>query len=212
MHTFLGRAAALTLTAGLALTAAPAAVADETVHQDPTQDVIDRLNVPPYTETVKPGDTKRDIRSIRTKYANEKLQVTIELRELGTSYYSYTRILVPSGDSYIVSNHDEPGTAEDTVSLHLYPAPRLVVGADAFRGGPPLECEGLVAVRIPDKERIRTVVPRSCLGSPESVRTGALMHAFLDNGHARMDDARRNADIEPLSLTQTRVGSSVAYN
>lgn len=188
---------------------APAA-ADETVHQDPAGDVIDRLNVPPYTESVKPGDTKRDITSIRTKYADEKLKVTITLRELSTDYSLYTRILVPSGDTYIVTNHDEPGTSEDTLGLYLYPAPR--VGATTFRGGPPLECYGLKAVRIPDKERIRTVIPRACLGSPETVRTGAFMHAFLDNNHSRSDDARRNADIEPTDVTQTRVGSAVAYN
>ncbi len=196
---------------GLVLGLAAPAAAEETVRSDPAQDVIDRENVPPYTEVVAPGDRKRDIRSIRTKYADEKLQVTIELRELGADYTNATRILVPSGDSYLVLNEDEPGTSEDTVEIYFFDADARA-GAGAFRGGPPLECEGLKAVRIPETERIRTVVPRTCFGSPGTVRTGAMMHTFLPNGHARMDDARRNADVAATNYLLMRVGSSVSHN
>ena len=109
---------------------------------------------------------------------------------------------------HLVINNDQPGTAEDSVNLYS----NLPTRVGARRGDPPIPCEGLKAVRIPTKERIRVVVPRACLGSPGSVRTGALMHTFLDNGHARMDDARRDADVVPTDTTRTRVGGSVAYN
>lgn len=211
MRPIRSRLAAPALALGLALGAlvtAPPAGAEETVHDDAAKDVIDRQNIPPYTETVKPKDRLRDLTSIRTNYADEKLAVTVGLRQLGAGYDFFVRVLVPSGDNYVVSSHDEAGTAEDTYDLYLYPQGTRT-GA---RGGPPLKCPGLNLVRIPDKERIRVVVPRSCIGSPETVRTGALIHTFLDNGHSRSDDARRNADIEPTSITLTRVGPAVAHD
>jgi hypothetical protein len=126
---------------------------------------------------------------------------------LGVGYSNYTRILVPEGDTYLVINNDQAGTSQDTVRLYYYPA-----GAGAHRGGPPIPCAGLAAVRNTDNERIRTVIPRACLGNPADVRTGALMHTFVASGHARMDDARRNADVVPTDATRIRVGASVGYN
>lgn len=192
----------------VALGVASPAAAEQTVHDDPAGDVIERETVPDYSEQVVPGDRKRDITSIKTTYADHKLVVTIDLRNLGTDYNLYTRITTSAGGHFIVANYDEAGTSEDTIGLYAVPTPRQA----ARGGGIPVECPGLDVVRLLDKDRIRTIVPRSCLDAPASVRTGTLMHAFYDEGHARMDDARRDADVEPVDIGKTRLGSSVSYN
>lgn len=191
------RRTALALGLGLAATLAAAGPsgAESQIRQDPTQDVIKVIEGYPTV----PGDTKTDIRTLKSSYGDGKVRMVLDLRRLAASNYQMRfRVTTPTQHwavGYDVSSPDEP-----QVGLYEF-NPR-----HALRGGP-TPCEGLNHHQVADQDRIVINLPRACIDSPAWVRTGATVARFVD-GAFHYDDARRNgSEAKPA-----RLGPELDYN
>ncbi len=188
-----------TLALGLALVATLAAPApssgDSQTRQDPTQDVV-RIT---ETYTTVPGDTKTDIRRLKSSYADNKVRMVLDLRRLAATNYQI-RFRVTTPTQHWVVSYDQLSPGDPVFGLYEY-SPRRVP-----RGGP-TPCEGLTHHRVDDQERIVVNLPRARIDSPAWVRTGASTARFID-GAFHFDDARRNG----YEGGPARLGPQLGYN
>lgn len=168
------------LTAVLALPTAAHAAAE--VHRDPAKDVLRIEDESPDTPRV-PGQRTADIVKIASAHSRNLVAVTITLRDLPNADFDYDfRIKTPQAGFFELSflKHD----AGDTPQFDLWRV------ADEW-----------VEVACPGKSRrvdhtadtIRVAVPRSCLGRPAWVRTGAGANVLAGPNAGYVDDARRKA-------------------
>lgn len=192
---------AATLLAALPLLGASVAMAgtahaDTWSHRDAKGDV---LSAP--TETGKPtrapGDKTTDITRISVNHAARKVVVTVKVRDLrrGGDTMLLGRIVTPKND-YAVMVMQSP----DMQMFSLYDEKNLDEGIDAT------SCRGKRLAYQAARNRIRITIPRSCLGDPRWVRTGALLvrGVLSDESTVTMDDALRKG-ISKKTMNQGTV-------
>lgn len=182
-----GAAAAALLTAAVVT---PAQAADQTAN-DPAQDVV-RVAIPSGNESDAPGNRSVDIRRFTTVYAQRKVRLVTEVRELGEHIAIQYRIRLP--DRRLVGYVENEGGT-------------LFFGLSDKEGSE--VCGGQVRAGVDDgSDAVRFTFPRRCAGKPRWVRTGA--RATTGNGAALFyDDARRDGNPDGADI---KLGPRVRYN
>ncbi len=178
---------------GAALTAAsPTAHAEDQTATDIVKDV--RETDLDGTDAVrKRTDKKRDVVWAKASYADNTIKLWIEVRELGSA-----------GEYNMVWQIKDPSSLWIVEYNHEHEAP--LVGVFPF-GGEPVPCEGLSGERLPGMERVKVVLPASCIGHPDWIKFGAGATHLLDNGRYRVDDVRLDNATTPgfLRISGARI-------
>lgn len=192
-----GRLAAALATAVLGVTltvSAPVHAEDQTTTDMKTD--VRETDEDGTNQVRKRGDKVRDVVWSKASYANNKIKLWIELRELGGAgqYAVAWQLEDPSAAWAVQFNHEEDNPV---VSLSVL-----------FGGQSP--CAGLHGERISSKERVKVVLPASCIGHPEWIKFGAAaFHEVGDTNRYRADDARRDNKFVVPSL---RLGGRIHEN
>ncbi len=182
------------LGASLAVSA-PAAHAENQTTTDMRTDVRE-TDQDGSNQVRKRGDKLRDVVWAKASYADNKIKLWIEVRELGSAgqYAVGWQLQDPTGGWTVQYNHEE---STPVVSLSV------LFGSEA-------PCANLRGERMPSKEQVKIVLPASCIGHPDWIRFGAAaIHRVGDTDRYRADDARRDNELVVPTL---RLGGRIHEN
>ncbi len=187
------------LTAG-ALLGASLAVAAPAAHADDetTTDIIKDVRETDFDGTdavIKRRDRARDIVWSKASYANDKITLSIEVRNLAPEGYGFIWQLKDATQRWNVEYNHESADPFITITV--------------TNSGSEVPCEGTTGDRFPAQERVKVVVPASCIGDPDWVKYGSAAGHLASPGRLRFDDGRRAHDFD---LAKFLLGDRIREN
>ncbi len=192
-----GRLAAAVATAvlGATLTVSAPVHAEDQTTTDMRTDVRE-TDEDGSNQVRKRSDSKRDVVWAKASYDDNKVKLWLEVRELGDAgEYDMGWIIKDPASKWVVRWDHEESTPELTLAVFA--------GSEA-------PCANLRGERIPSQDRVKVVLPASCIGHPEWVKFGALaVHQIGDTNRYRADDVRRDNAVSPTFI---RLGSRIHEN
>lgn len=181
----------LVLVAALATLLVPTTASAATwSHRDAEADVRALTADGPEGGTPTPRRTTSDLTSVRVVHGAEKVVTTLTVRDLRPG----------SKGVFLEMRTPEPGRWRvELVRLDDYRTFRLT------HAGAVVDCADLKQQMSPAKDTVKIKVPRSCLGTPATVRVGAGMFVQAGDG-TRADDGLLDGKLR----TRLRLGPEVA--
>lgn len=148
-------------------------------HRDAASDVRALTPDGPDGGTPAPSRQTSDLTRVQVLHGAEQVVTTLRVRDLRPG---------PQG-VFVEMRTPEPGRWRiELVRLPDYRTFRLT------HAGTAVDCAGLKQQMSPKRDTIRVKVPRSCLGTPATVRVGAAMFTQAQDG-TRADDGLLDGEV-----------------
>jgi len=183
---FLARAlVALFLAPAIALTTVGGAQAATRTMHDDGGDTYYAADMDSDAAPVRQASPVADIVSVRTAHSRKAVTVTVRAREITPG--------MNTGGVFLTTAKHQRFTV---VGVGGGPF-RFAILSRGVAGDHEVECDGLRMRFDVRHDTVRTTVPRSCLGSPRWVRTGAILMSPTDPGN--MDSSAMSVDVAGMN-------------